>query len=148
MGLFDLFRNKSVDTTYNYLKQLVRVAKADGVLEKSEYDFILRVATRLEASEEMLEKIKQEETSNAKVDFQSMEDRSRFIWDLVWVMAVDNDIDVNEVHICSRIADKLGFNTEIVRSMAEFIHQHRNPNNDAKTDYQQIFEAFMKPDPQ
>lgn len=145
MGLFDLFRNKNVDSTNHYLKQLIRVAKADGVLEKSEYDFIVRVAERLETPVETLDKLKSDEIRGGKVEFINGEERARFIWDLVWVMAVDNDIDVNEVHICSRIADKLGFNPEVVRSMANFIHSNRDPNNSPEVDYQKIYSAFQQP---
>ncbi len=146
MGLFDLFRSENVDARMGYLRQLIRVAKADGHLDEKEYKFIQKVATRLETSDSELEKLKEDAGGNTGVGMQTAEERFQFVWDLVWVMTVDGDIDVNEVHICSRVAYNLGYPTEIVQHMAEHIQNHRDSNDSPEEMYRKAFNSFQSPD--
>ena len=115
MGLLDLFKSKNEDNRKSYLKELVKVAKADGVLDKSEYDFILKIGEKLNCSPEEIEEISKsiqfDTTSEAR---QSREHRLKLLFDLVAIMMIDGTIDVKELSLCKSIAMKSGFEPEVI----------------------------------
>ena len=145
MGLFDIFKSENKDARLAYLRQLIKVAKADGHLVEEEYSFIKNVAARLETTEQDLEALQQETGKSASLGLQTSPEKLQFIWDLVWVMTVDQTVDVNEVHICSRMAYRLGFETDIVKDMSEHIEKVREPGDSPEEAYRKAFNSFDAP---
>ena len=145
MGLFDIFRSENKDARLAYLRQLIKVAKADGHLVEEEYNFIKNVAARLETSEQDLEALQEETVKSGPLGLQTSPEKLQFIWDLVWVMTVDHAVDVNEVHICSRMAYRLGFETDIVKDMSTHIEEVREPNDTPEEAYRKAFNSFEAP---
>ena len=80
---------------------------------------------------ENLINIKFQEPQNAKLRFQ-------MVFDLVWLMLIDGNIDVNEVHICSRVAMKMGYEPQIVEDLVNAIQ------NNLKSAEQQPEEVYDK----
>ncbi len=82
MGLFDIFRPDNTDSRLAYLRQLIRVAKADGHMDAGEYRFIKEVAARLETTDEELEELNKDPKKSSSLGLQTTEERFQFIWDL------------------------------------------------------------------
>lgn len=115
MGIFDLFKTKNTDTRKAYLKELIRVAKADGYLEESEYQFILRIAKKLECSSQDVAHLSKEVDNETDTDpGQSKEKRLRLIFDLVGIMMIDGIIDPKEMILCHTVAMKSGFEDRVI----------------------------------
>ena len=118
MGLFDLFKREDTDSAdKNYLKQLIKVAMSDGNIDEKENKFINKIAVKFNLSDDdindiksNLQDIKFREPQNSKARFQ-------MVFDLVWLMLIDGNIDVNEIHICSRVAMKMGYEPQIVEDL-------------------------------
>ena len=125
MGLFDLFKREDTDNTdKNYLKQLIKVAMSDGNIDEKENKFINKIAVKFNLSDEDIDDIKSnlqdikfQEPQNSKARFQ-------MVFDLVWLMLIDGNIDVNEIHICSRVAMKMGYEPQIVEDLVNAIQNN------------------------
>ncbi len=145
MGLFDIFRPDNTDRRLAYLRQLIRVAKADGHMDAGEYKFIKEVAARLQTTDEELEELNNDPQKPSSLGLQTTEERFQFIWDLVWVMTVDQSVDLNEVHICSRMAYRLGFEPDLVKEMSEHIQNNRQEGDAPEEAYRRAFNSFTPP---
>ena len=115
MGLFDLFKSKNEDTRKSYLKELIKVAKADGYLEKREYQFILRIGNKLACTEEEIKALSEEiQLDDPAEASQRKENRLKLLFDLVAIMMIDESIDPKELGLCKSIAMKSGFEPEVI----------------------------------
>ena len=115
MGIFDLFRTKNEDSCKEYLKELIKVAKADGHLEKREYDLILKIGQKLECPPSEVESLSQQiEIDHPSETQPTKNDRLRLIFDLVAIMMIDQSIDPKEMGLCKSIAMKSGFEPEVI----------------------------------
>ncbi len=139
MGLFDLFkREENGNADKNYLKQLIKVAMSDGNIDDKENLFINKIANKFNLSDEDIEEIKHNlpeikfrEPQNSKLRFQ-------MVFDLVWIMLIDGNIDVNEVHICSRVAMKMGYEPQIVEDLVNAIQNNLIGADEPELVYEKI----------
>jgi len=115
VGIFDIFKSNDSNDRKSYLKELIKVAKADGYLEKKEYEFILKIGHKLSCSPDEIkalsEGVKLEDASEAS---QSREHKLKLIFDLVAIMMIDGTIDPKELGLCKSVAMKSGFEPEVI----------------------------------
>ena len=138
MAFFGLFKKEDESSDKNYLKQLLRVAMSDGNVDEKEFEFINKIASKFDVTAEELEEIKSnlqdikfKEPATSKLRFQ-------MVFDLVWIMLIDEEIDVSEIHICSRIAMKLGYEPQIVENLVNAIQNNLKEGKDPESVYEQI----------
>lgn len=139
MGLFDLFKKEEAGSSdKNYLKQLIKVAMSDGNIDDKENVFINKIASKFDLSDADIKEIKHNlpdikfrEPQNAKLRFQ-------MVFDLVWIMLIDGNIDVNEVHICSRVAMKMGYEPQIVEDLVNAIKNNLVGADEPELVYEKI----------
>ena len=124
MNIFNLFKSNDDDARKSYLKELIRVAKADGHLEEREHDFILKVGKRLACSPEVIEELSAEVQQDDRDEVrQSRRHRLRLVLDLVVIMMIDESIDPKELVLCKSIAMKSGFEPEVIDDVVHRIKQ-------------------------
>lgn len=115
MGIFDIFKSNDGNDRKSYLRELIKVAKADGYLDGKEYEFILKIGHKLSYSPDeikaMTEGVKLEDPSDAGW---SREHKLQLIFDLVSIMMIDGTIDPKELGLCKSVAMKSGFEPEII----------------------------------
>lgn len=138
MGLFDLFKTK--DARKSYLKELIKVAKADGHLEKREYDLVLKIGKKLACSEKEIKELSQKAQADTNEASQSREHRLKLIFDLVAIMMIDDTIDPKELGLCKSIAMKSGFEPEVID---DIIHRIDVLTQTGKSVEQACDEAFQ-----
>jgi uncharacterized tellurite resistance protein B-like protein len=123
MSLFDLFKPRNKDNRKSYLKELIKVAKADGHLEKREYEFIMTVGNKLACSEDEIRELSDEiQLDDPAEASQSKEHRLKLIFDLVAIMMIDGTIDPKELGLCKSISMKSGFEPEVVDDIVYHIN--------------------------
>lgn len=109
-----IFETKKEKAKKGHIKNLIALAKADGQIQTSEEEFILKAALKNGFKQEELAELYEE----AKIaEFKpSINDSERFdqIFDLVQLMMTDGNIDDSEMDFCIDIAQKLGFRKAIV----------------------------------
>lgn len=115
MGIFDIFKSNDANDRKSYLRELIKVAKADGYLDEKEYEFILKIGHKLSCSPDEIkalsEGVKLEDPSDAS---QSREHKLKLIFDLVVLMMIDGTIDSKELGLCKSVAMKSGFEPEVI----------------------------------
>lgn len=121
MGLFDLFNSNEKRQKLCHIKNLVLLAMADDKTEDAELAVISAVCCREGLTDSDLQKIIKNPES---VQFTPPTDpatRLRYMRDLVFLMMSDGNIHENEMIICSKFAQALGFNTEVIPVMIKNI---------------------------
>ena len=140
MGLFDLFKSKNTDSRKSYLKELIKVAKADGHLEKREYDFIMKIGEKLTCSPSEIEELsKQIQRDDDTEPNQKKSHRLKLLFDLVAIMMIDGSIDHKELGLCKSFAMKSGFEPEVIDDV---VHRINDFVNEGKTIEQASEEAY------
>lgn len=115
MSIFDLFKSKNKDYRKSYLKELIKVAKADDHLQKKEYELILKIGHKLSCSTDEIKEMSDEINLDDPVETtQSKEHRLKLLFDLVAIMMIDGTIDPKELELCKSIAMKSGFEPEVI----------------------------------
>ena len=141
MGLFDLFKSKNDGNRKSYLKELIKVAKADGHLEKREYEFILSIGHKLACSaneiKELSDEIQLDDPAEAS---QSKEHRLKLVFYLGAIMMIDGTIDPKELGLCKSIAMKSGFEPEIID---DIVHRINIITQSGKSIEQASTEAYL-----
>ena len=143
MKFLEFFKKDQLDIKKSYLKQLIKVAKADGELEANEYEFILKVAKRLDSSEAEVQDVEENLQTIVTEEPSGEEERFQFLYDLVWIMMVDADIDKQEEQLCARMADRLGFKHELVRNLIAAIQRHTNQGLEEDAIYHLVQKEFV-----
>jgi len=145
MGLFDLFKTKNEDSCKSYLKELIRVAKADGYLEKREYDMILKIGKKLACSPEEIKALHQEvqrDPQSEKSQAKSL--RLELLFDLVAIMMIDNNIDPKELGLCKSIAMKSGFEAAVVDDIVHGISVLTRSGKTIEHARNEVFQIYNK----
>jgi uncharacterized tellurite resistance protein B-like protein len=114
MFMLTIFDTKKSKLQRSHLKNLINLAKADGVITDSEKEYIYKVGEKHGLKSSELDSMIME-TSPVEVKIPS-NDSERFdqIFDLVQMMLADGSIDDSEMDFCIVMAEKLGFRKAIV----------------------------------
>jgi hypothetical protein len=136
MGIFDFLTGGGKKSAKNHLRNLVQVALADGQIDQTEYTFLLSVAKKLGVSTDELEKLK---TSPLKPDYlyKTIFDRYEQLYDFIFMMYANKEIDKEEMRLCKVFANKL-FDPKIVNELVTSISSNIENGNDSKETYNRI----------
>ncbi len=139
MSLFGLFGPKvKKELLDSHLKNLWEVAMSDGHIDDREVNLLLKIAKRHGVGRGRVNKIK------GKMDaiefFKPDNDKERFdqMYDLVMMMMADSEIDENEMRVCNKYAEKLGFDKRIVDDLVVSISSNITVGNDSEETKERI----------
>jgi uncharacterized membrane protein YebE (DUF533 family) len=114
MFMLTIFDTKKSKLQKSHLRNLISLAKADGVISDSEKDYIRKAGEKQGfKSSELDSLILEANTEELRIP---SNDAERFdqIFDLVQMMLADGKIDDSEMDFCIGMAEKLGFRKAIV----------------------------------
>lgn len=103
----------------SHIRNLVRIACADGTIDAAEYKLLLRIARKYEISEEMVEDIIKNVDSLPFTPPSSKEERYVQLWNLGRMVMADGVKDPDELSKVSRFAVGLGFKADIVPGLVD-----------------------------
>ena len=112
--MFELFESKKKKQIKNHIKNLVSLSSADGNIDDSEKEILIRIGTKKGLTRDEIQKIID---NPGNVDFlpaTSDDERFEQIYDLVELMLADGVAEDNELHFCVEMAEKLGFRKTVV----------------------------------
>jgi len=135
-----LFKRDDKSDADQYLKMLVKVAKADGHIEEKEYRFIQELGQKMKKTPAEVESIINTDTDN--IEAPSGTDKLRLVFDLICIMMVDKDIDDNELDICTSIAMKSGFEPEVVKDIIYRVNQEVKQGHTVVQAYEKVYETL------
>ena len=112
--MLTIFETKKVKAQKLHLKNLVALAKADGVISDAELELIYKAGERNGLKTYEVDSLI-EDTEAGDIQVPSNDaDRFDQVFDLVQLMLADGSIDNEEMDFCIQIAQKLGFRKAIV----------------------------------
>ncbi|MDH5379208.1 MAG: TerB family tellurite resistance protein [Cyclobacteriaceae bacterium] len=109
MRVLKMFRSSAQDNkqeAISHLKNLLAIAKADGIVAEIEQHLMISVASRLGISIEEFNKISGNLENIEFVLPEKYDDRVEQFQDILMLMSVDNHIDEEEMETCKKIAEK------------------------------------------
>ena len=130
MSLLDLFTSDSHKKSRTYFAALVKIAFADGAMDKDELKYLETMAGRMGISDSEFTKIlehPEEYPIDSPLDY---DDRIEQLYNLVRMVFYDEEVKLNEVKVVRSLAIGLGFPTDNTDKITdEAIHLVMN-NND------------------
>ena len=130
MSLLDLFTSDSHKKSRTYFAALVKIAFADGAMDKDELKYLETMAGRMGISDSEFTKILEHPEKypiDSPLDY---DDRIEQLYNLVRMVFYDEEVKLNEVKVVRSLAIGLGFPTDNTDKITdEAIHLVMN-NND------------------
>lgn len=124
MALFDLFISPEKKKGKAHLRNLLSMAMADGKIDDSEYEFLVKIANKYSIASAELDSIKLQIIKKGGFEVEKGESSFEQIFDLVKMMMIDNNINPNELKMCKNFAGKMGFVATKVDELIESIVQN------------------------
>jgi uncharacterized tellurite resistance protein B-like protein len=112
------------DHKKNYLKQLFLIAMADAHLDAREEEYLLLVAQKMGIDDQEYHQIKRSPAEPSIMIPDNYYQRFRMIFDFVWIMMIDGEIDPREKEICKQLVGQLDFASVVVDDLVEHINYH------------------------
>ena len=112
------------DHNKNYIKQLLLIALADSHLDSREEEYLLLIAEKMGIDHHEFQRIKQSSIEPSIIIPENYYHRFRMIFDFVWVMMIDGEIDPREEVICKQLVNQLDFASGVVDDLVEHINYH------------------------
>ncbi len=112
--MFGFFESDEKKEIKSHLRHLVRLAKSDGVLHKSELKFIHKYGKQNGLSKKVVDEIVENPTSVDIVVPTTREAKFDQIFDLAQMMLKDGEVNDAETEFCMELANRLGFRKVIV----------------------------------
>jgi hypothetical protein len=111
----------------NHLRALIQLSIIDrdfGNPEKS-YVYTIGKANRVPEVEidELVKEVLESKTDR-EVNFDGLmtEERFDFLFDVIQLMKIDGEVFLTEIRYCEEVAEKLGYDKKVVKSMASRIY--------------------------
>lgn len=114
MGLFSVFNDNEKDKNRSHIKNLLEVAIADGKLDESELNLVMKIASNFDMTKEEVLEIKNNTNEISFNPPSSYSAKIKLLEDLVNVIIADKTIHESEVAICKEFAVKLNISPVII----------------------------------
>jgi uncharacterized membrane protein YebE (DUF533 family) len=121
--MFKIFESEEKKAVKSHLRQMVRLAYADGNFHEKEKKFILKVAKENDISRSDVDEIIENPTSVELFIPESKDEKFEQIFDLVRLMSKDGEVTDPELEFCQELATRLGFRKVIVGVLVEKIER-------------------------
>lgn len=114
----------AIDEKKNYLKQLFSIALADAHMDKREEEYLTATARKMGIQDWECEMIKKSLEDIQVVIPENYYKRFRMIFDFVWIMMIDGEIDPREETLCKQLVNQLDFAAGVVDDLVKHINYH------------------------
>ncbi|MDA7803199.1 TerB family tellurite resistance protein [Crocinitomix sp.] len=109
MSIEQLFETGERKQDRSHFRNMVLIAKADGVVTKEEEDLLHKIGQNISLSEEQVKEIIKNPTAFEIVPPSSREERYEQIIELLQMVHIDGNIDDKEMIVLERVAVGIGF---------------------------------------
>jgi uncharacterized tellurite resistance protein B-like protein len=109
MSIEKLFETGERMQDRSHFRNMVLIAKADGVISENEIALLHKMGQKISLSEEQVQSIIKDHKKIAIVPPYSREDRYEQIIELIQMMQIDGKVDESEMETLERVAVGIGF---------------------------------------
>ena len=121
MNFLELFDSRDKKKRLSHIRNLLALALADGSIDKSELDLIIRISVKSGLTPDEMNRILERPDSVKFYPPDNDSDRIEQLYDMVLVMMVDSELHENEIALCKLTALRLGFKHQIIDRMVSDI---------------------------
>jgi hypothetical protein len=112
--MLGLFESKKTKQLKNHIRNLVVLSAADGNINESEKEILIKIGTRKGLSRAAIKKIIDNPGEFHFLPATTDDERFEQIYDLVELMLADGIAEDSELQFCIEMAEKLGFRKGVV----------------------------------
>jgi len=123
MSIAELFESGEKKSNKGHFRNLIMIARADGIVDESEKALLLKMGKKIGLSESQIVEITDNPDKYPIYPPVSAEDRYERLIGLVEMLAADNAVDEDEVHLIRRYGIGLGFEDEHLAKTVKTILQ-------------------------
>jgi uncharacterized tellurite resistance protein B-like protein len=124
MSIAELFESGAMKEHQGAYRNLVMIARADGVVTDAEQAMLTRMAGRLDVTDEHIEEILANPAKFPIYPPHTIQDRRERLVDLVRMAMADGEFEEQELKVLTRCSIGLGYNEEEVPQLVNRIHFH------------------------
>ena len=104
------------------LSTLIELAKIDGEFDGQEKLHILMLGRANGLSEVEIKDIVKNPVPMPDVHLLSSDDKFDYLFNIVQLMKIDQEVYKSEIHHCEKLAEKLGFKTKVVSAISSQVY--------------------------
>ncbi|MEQ8879939.1 MAG: TerB family tellurite resistance protein [Cyclobacteriaceae bacterium] len=124
-----------VDNIKSHLQSLVQLALADQKFDREEQIWIYSIGKANKVKEKEIQELIRTEMAkkNAEpISFSalSFEERFEYLYNLIQLMKIDNEVFLSEINYCEGLADMLGFQKAVVKKLSARIYSDPSITSD------------------
>jgi uncharacterized tellurite resistance protein B-like protein len=140
MNISNIFDHPVKKQNIEYFTHLVRIAKADDTISKSEFELLHRIGHKLGFTDPEIDKLIESTGKSDYIPPYELSKRFDQVYEIVKMTLADGTIDKNEMRLASSFAIKSGFSEdEIPNLLVLLIHGLREGK-----DEEELFEIYKK----
>ena len=104
------------------LSTLIELAKIDGEFDGQEKLHILMLGRANGLSETEIKDIVKNPVPMPDVHLLSSDDKFDYLFNIIQLMKIDQEVYKSEIHHCEKLAEKLGFKTKVVSAISSQVY--------------------------
>jgi uncharacterized membrane protein YebE (DUF533 family) len=104
------------------LSTLIELAKIDGEFDGQEKLHILMLGRANGLSEIEIKDIVKNPVPMPDVNLLSSDDKFDYLFNIIQLMKIDQEVYKSEIHHCEKLAEKLGFKTKVVSAISSQVY--------------------------
>ena len=110
-----------------HLRMLVRLALSDQKFSDIEKGLIVSIGKAHRLAEEEIqtlitEELSQKNSLNIAFKALSFDDKFEYLYDIIQLMKIDNEVFLSEIRFCEQMAENLGFDKKVVKKLSSRIY--------------------------
>jgi uncharacterized tellurite resistance protein B-like protein len=109
---------------------MVQLAKIDGKVASSEYEFIKRIAKDNGIQESEVKRLFDDNENKIQIGPLPEDRKFDYIYNLTKLMEIDGTIRIEEYKFCNRIANKLGYRESVLTDLIYHVQANKGQDRD------------------
>lgn len=119
----------------NHLKSLIQLAVSDQSFDQKEKSLIYSIGKANKVPEAKIDELIQQNLQakeETRITFSalSFDEKFEYLYNIIQLMKIDNEVFLSEVKYCEGLAEKLGFEKKVVKKMSSRIYSDPSITSD------------------
>lgn len=123
---------------------LVRLATIDNELAGTESKWLQKIGVGLGLKEDEIEEVFRKPQHDNSFCHLSLEERFEYLYNLIQLMKIDGKIFLSEIDFCKKAAEKLGFESGVIKALSSRIYSDPSITADRALLFQKA-QKYIKP---
>jgi uncharacterized tellurite resistance protein B-like protein len=140
MSVLNVFDHPGKKQNKEYFVQLVRSAKADDIIHKSEFELLHRIGTKLGFTEPEIKNLIEETDKYDYIPPYELAKRFEQVYEIVGMVMADGKVDESEKRLVTGFAVKSGFSDEEIPGLISLLINGKKDGRDEE----ELFDEYKK----